>query len=287
MVHDYRCRKLLEKGGNEMKDLIFTVENHVAKIVLNRPDSLNAFSLEMIDLWIEALETVRDSDDIRALVLSGNGRGFCSGGDIKSMAKGEGFLQSDGITDLSSTAFARKNSLWKKVQRIPLLVQEIDIPVIAVIHGFAFGAGFDMTLACDIRIAAENTKISESYLNVGIVPGDGAAWFLPRLIGTDKALELLWNRTVLTAQEAKDMGLVTHVVQDDQLHEFVDQYVEKLVAGPQAAMRFTKRAVYQGLNMDLRTSYDMISSAMGIVTELEDYQEGVNAVLEKRKPSFK
>ncbi|WP_174733339.1 enoyl-CoA hydratase/isomerase family protein [Mesobacillus harenae] len=270
-----------------MRDLIFTVENNVAKIVLNRPDSLNAFSLEMIDLWIEALETVRDSDDIRVLVLSGNGRGFCSGGDIKSMAKGDGFLQTNGTEDLSSTALARKNSLWKKVQRIPLLVQEIDIPVIAVLHGVAFGAGFDMTLACDIRIASENTKISESYLNVGIVPGDGAAWFLPRLVGTDKALELLWNRTVLSAHEAKDMGLVTHVVKDEELQEFVDQYINKLASGPQAAMRFTKRAVYQGLTMDLRTSYDMISSAMGIVTELEDYQEGVNAVVEKRKPNFK
>ncbi|WP_077213274.1 enoyl-CoA hydratase/isomerase family protein [Bacillus dakarensis] len=270
-----------------MSDLIFTVENQIARIVLNRPDSINAFSLEMIDLWIDALETVRDSDDIRVLVVSGNGRGFCSGGDIKAMAKGEGFLQSDGEKDLSSTALARKNSLWKKVQRIPLLLQEIDIPVVASLHGIAFGAGFDMTLACDIRIAAENTKISESYLNVGIVPGDGAAWFLPRFVGTDRALELLWNRTVLTAQEAKDMGLVTHVVADDQLQEFVDQYVEKLAAGPQVAMRFTKRAVYQGLNLDLRTHYDMISSAMGIATELEDYQEGVNAVIEKRKPKFK
>jgi enoyl-CoA hydratase/carnithine racemase len=270
-----------------MKDLIFTVENGVAKIVLNRTDSLNAFSLEMIDLWIEALETVRDSEDIRVLVVSGNGRGFCSGGDIKSMANGNGFLQSDGEKDLSSTALARKNSLWKKVQRIPLLVQEIDIPVIAVLHGFAFGAGFDMTLACDIRIAAESTKISESYLNVGIVPGDGAAWFLPRFVGTDVALDLLWNRTVLTAQQAKDLRLVTHVVPDEQLQEFVDQYVEKLASGPKAAMQFTKRAVYQGLNTDLRTAYDYISSAMGIVTELEDYQEGVRSVIEKRKPSFK
>lgn len=271
----------------QMSDLIFSVENNVAKITLNRPESLNAFSVEMIQLWIEALENVRDSKDIRVLVISGNGRGFCSGGDIKSMAQGKGFLHSDGIEDLSSTALARKDSLWKKVQRIPLLLQEIDIPVIAVLHGFAFGAGFDMTLACDIRIAAENTKISESYLNIGIVPGDGAAWFLPRLVGTDKALELLWNRTVLTAQEAKAMGLITHVVEDERLQEFVNQYVERLVSGPQAAMRFTKKAVYQGLTMDLRTSLDMISSAMGIVTELDDYQEGVSAVLEKRKPKFK
>lgn len=270
-----------------MSDVIFTVENQIARITLNRPDSLNAFSMEMIDLWIEALETVRDSDDIRVLVLSGNGRVFCSGGDIKSMSNGQGFLQHDGTVDISSTALARKDSLWKRVQRIPLLLQEIDIPVIAVIHGAAFGAGFDMALACDIRIAAENTKIAESYVKAGIVPGDGAAWFLPRLIGTDKALELLWTGDVLTAQDAKELGLVTHVVEDEKLTEFVEKYVEKLANGPQTVMRFTKRAVYQGQDISLRTSYDMISSAMGIVTELEDYSEGVNAIREKRKPNFR
>lgn len=269
-----------------MKDLIFTVENDIARIVLNRPESLNAFSIEMINLWIDALETIRDSNSIRVVIISGNGRGFCSGGDIKAMAKGEGFLKNDGSEDITSTALARKDSLWRKVQRIPLLLQEIDKPVIAVLHGFAFGAGFDMTLACDIRIASPNTRISESYLNVGIVPGDGAAWFLPRFIGTDKALELLWNRTVFTAQEAKEMGLITHVVEDDSLQKFVNDYAEKLATGPQAAIRFTKRAVYQGLDLNLRTHYDMISSAMGIVTELEDYKEGIKAVVEKRKPNF-
>jgi enoyl-CoA hydratase/carnithine racemase len=270
-----------------MKDILFTVENHVAKITLNRPERLNAFSVEMIQLWIEALEHVRDSEDIRVLVISGEGRGFCSGGDIKSMQSGQGFLHSDGKEDLTSTALARKNAIWKKVQRIPLILQEIDKPVIAVIHGFAFGAGFDMALACDIRIAAENTIISESYVKAGLVPGDGGAYFLPRLIGVDKALELLWTGKVLSAQEAKEMGLLTHVVEDDKLGEFVDQYVKKLVEGPQEAIRLTKRAVYQGLDMNLRSSLDMISSSLGIVTELEDYQEGIRAIIEKRNPAFR
>lgn len=269
-----------------MKDLLFTIDNDVARIILNRPDKLNAFSIEMIDLWIEALEQVRDSETIRVLVISGNGRGFCSGGDIKSMGNGQGFLHSDENVDLTSTALARKNAIWKRVQRVPLILQEIDKPVIAVMHGFAFGAGFDMTLACDIRIAAESTKISESYLKAGIVPGDGGAYFLPRLIGVDKALELLWTGKVLTAREAKEMGLLTHVVEDDMVEEFVTQYIQKLVEGPQQAIQLTKRAVYQGLDMNLRSSLDMISSALGIITELEDYHEGIRAVVEKRKPNF-
>lgn len=267
-----------------MADLLFSVENTVAKITLNRPDRMNAFSEEMINTWIEALETVRDSDKIRAVIVSGNGKGFCAGGDIKEMAKGNGFFKSE--EDISSTGLARKNSLWKKIQRIPLLLEEIDKPVIAKVHGFAFGAGLDMALMCDIRIVAESTKLSESYVNVGIVPGDGGAYFLPRLVGVDRALDMLWTGRVLTAKEAKEMGLVTFVVPDEELDRFTEQYIQKLISGPQQAMRLTKRAVYQNRNMDLRSSLDMISSFMAIVTELDDYKQGVQAVVEKKKPKF-
>ncbi|KMY44485.1 enoyl-CoA hydratase [Bacillus sp. FJAT-27916] len=269
-----------------MNDLQFTVTNNIARITLNRPEQMNAFSEDMIHSWIKALEEVRDSDEIHVLVISGNGRAFCSGGDIKAMARGDGFLNHDGSNDYSSTALARKNSLWKNVQRIPLLLQEIDIPVIAMLHGAAFGAGFDMALACDIRIAAKSTKIAESYVKAGIVPGDGAAWFLPRLIGTDKALDLLWNGQVLTAEEAYQLGLLTYVIDDSELQSFTDHYVERLKNGPKETMRFMKRAVYQSRQLDLKTSLDMISSAMGIITELKDYEEGVQALVEKRKPEF-
>ncbi|MFB4164995.1 enoyl-CoA hydratase/isomerase family protein [Alteribacillus sp. JSM 102045] len=270
-----------------MSDLLFSVDNGIARVTLNRPDKLNAFSTQMIDLWIDALEKIRDDEDIRVVVLAGNGRAFCSGGDVKSMTKGEGMLYNNtGAGDMVSTALARKNTLWKRVQRIPLLLQEIDKPVVAVIQGIAMGAGFDMTLACDIRIAARSVKLSESYVKAGIVPGDGGAYFLPRIVGVDKALELLWTGDILSAEEAKQLGLVTHVVADEELNAFVEEYIQRLANGPQAVLRFTKRAVYQGLNMDLRSSLDTISSAMGIVTELENYQEGVNAISEKRKPKF-
>lgn len=269
-----------------MSDLLFSVDRGIARITLNRPDKLNAFSTEMIDLWIDALETVRDSEDIRVLVVNGNGRAFCSGGDVKAMTQGELIYNNTDAGDLSSTALARKNSLWKRIQRVPLLIREIDKPVIAVVHGAAMGAGLDMALACDIRIASESAKMAASYVKVGIVPGDGGAYFLPRLIGVDKALELLWTGDVLSAADAKQLGLVTHVVPDDGLDAFVEAYVQRLAEGPQQAIRFTKRAVYQGLQTDLRSSLDYISSAMGIVTELGDYHEGVKAILEKRKPRF-
>lgn len=268
-----------------MTDLLFSVENNIARITLNRPDSLNGFSEEMIDLWIEALETVRDSEEIRAVIVSGNGRCFCAGGDIKAMVAGEGFYRSE--RDVVSTGLARKNSLWKKVQRVPLLLEEIDQPVIAMVHGFAYGAGLDMALMCDIRIAAESTKFSESYVNVGIVPGDGGAYFLPKLVGLDKALDMLWTAKVVEGKEAQDIGLVTYAVPDDELESFTEAYVEKLVNGPQQAIRLIKRAVYQNRDMSLRASLDMISSSMGLVTELDDYKEGIQSIVEKRKPKFK
>lgn len=268
-----------------MADLLFETNEHIATITLNRPNSMNAFSEEMILEWIHALETVRDSETIRVLIVKGNGKCFCAGGDIKAMGAGKGFFESK--DDVTSTALARKNSLWKKVQRIPLLLEEIDKPVIAQVHGFAFGAGLDMALMCDIRIVAESTKLSESYINVGIVPGDGGAYYLPKLVGIDQALDMLWTGRVLTASEAKEKGLVTFVVPDDELEEYTNSYAKKLSNGPIATIQFIKRAVYQNQTMSLRSSLDYISSAMGIITELPEYQEGVSAVMEKRRPSFR
>lgn len=267
-----------------MADLLFEIENRIATITLNRPDSLNAFSEDMVLKWIQALEEVRDNDDIRVVILKGNGKAFCAGGDIKAMTAGKGFFESS--DDISSTALARKNSLWKRIQRIPLLLEEIDKPVIAQMHGYAMGAGLDMALMCDIRIAADTAKFSESYIKVGIVPGDGGAYFLPRIVGVDKALDMLWTARVLDAAEAKEMNLVTYVVSEEELATFTQVYAEKLANSPGEVVRMVKRAVYQSQTMSLRTSLDYISSQMGIVTELADYKEGVQAVLEKRKPNF-
>ncbi|PLT33486.1 enoyl-CoA hydratase/isomerase family protein [Bacillus sp. V5-8f] len=272
-----------------MADLHFEIQEGVATIRLNRPDSRNAFSMEMIDLWIKALEEVRDNDAIRVLVLTGNGKAFCAGGDIKAMKQGLGFMDVTGHEekDLTTTGLARKNSLWKYIQRIPLLMEEIDKPTIAAINGDAIGAGLDMSLQCDIRIASEKARLGEGYVNAAIVPGDGGGYFLPRLIGIDKALELLWTGRIIDAQEASDMGLITKSVAHDSLMEETYKLANKLARGPQQVIRLMKRTVYQGLKTDLRTSLDMVSSFMGIVTEHPDYQEGINAISEKRKPKFK
>ncbi len=262
-----------------MADLIYEVKGHLASITMNRPEHLNCFSEEMIHLWTKALEDVRDREDIYAVLLSGNGKAFCAGGDVKAMAAGDGFFESH--DDISSTALARKNSLWKGIQRIPLILEEIDKPVVAKIHGAAVGAGLDMALMCDVRIASESATMSESYFNAGIVPGDGGAYFLPRIIGRDKALDMFWTTKVLKGAEAERIGLVTHVVPDDELDDYVEAYMQKLLEAPQTAMRLTKRAIYQSEQITLRSSLDMVSSFMGIVTELDDYRTRTSALVEK------
>ena len=133
------------------------------------------------------------------------------------------------IPDITSTALARKNSLWKGIQRIPLILEEIDKPVIAKIHGAAVGAGLDMALMCDVRIASDTATLSESYFNAGIVPGDGGAFFLPRLVGRDKALDMFWTARVLKGEEAERIGLVTRTVAADQLDDYVENYMHKLL----------------------------------------------------------
>ena len=262
-----------------MADLIYEVKGHLARITMNRPEHLNCFSEEMIHLWTKALEDVRDREDIYAVLLSGNGKAFCAGGDVKAMAAGDGFFESH--DDISSTALARKNSLWKGIQRIPLILEEIDKPVVAKTHGAAVGAGLDMALMCDVRIASESATMSESYFNAGIVPGDGGAYFLPRIIGRDKALDMFWTTKVLKGAEAERIGLVTHVVPDDELDDYVEAYMQKLLEAPQTAMRLTKRAIYQSEQITLRSSLDMVSSFMGIVTELDDYRTRTSALVEK------
>lgn len=262
-----------------MPDLIYEVKDHLARITMNRPEHLNCFSEEMIHLWTLALEDIRDRDDVYAVLLSGNGKAFCAGGDVKAMAAGDGFFESH--DDITSTALARKNSLWKGIQRIPLILEEIDKPVIAKIHGAAVGAGLDMALMCDVRIASETATLSESYFNAGIVPGDGGAYFLPRLVGRDRALDMFWTAKVLKGTEAERIGLVTNVVPADQLDDYVENYMQKLLEAPQQAMRLTKRAIYQSEQSTLRSSLDLISSFMGIVTELDDYRTRTAALVER------
>jgi len=242
-------------------------------IILNRPKQKNAFNKPMIDQWVAALEHAKSNEDIKVILITGNGNSFCSGGDINDMK-----------ADSSPTE--TKEYLWQNVHRVALTIHDIDKPIICAINGIAVGAGLDMALMADIRIMAETAKVSEGYINIGLIPGDGGAYYLPRIVGYSKALELLWSGDFISANEAKEIGLVNMVYPSEEFFEKSLEYAKILADKSQVAVRLIKRTVKQSIKSDLRSSLDLVSSHFAIVKATEDHQEAVNAFLEKRKPVF-
>lgn len=250
------------------QSILFEVdsESGVATLTLNRPQRYNAFTQEMIDRWCGALARVEKDDSIRALVVTGAGKAFCSGGDMDEL---ESFL--------SMTALQRKDFLWKHVHQIPLTLERIDCPVIAAINGTARGAGLDMALMCDLRIMDTSVILAESYISVGLMAGDGGGYFLPRLVGTARALELLWTGDPIDSQAALATGLVNKVVPDGTALEAATALARRLAAQPSQAMRFIKRSVYQSMQMPttLRAHLDSVSSHMSVLEDLPDFRKRV------------
>lgn len=258
-------------------ELLYDKHEGVATITLNRPEKLNAFTTTMLHAWAEALMDAQHDDAIAVIVLTGRGRGFCSGGDVNGMDERK----------QQETPYMRKMSLANRVHRIPLIMETLDKPVIVGVNGAATGAGMDMALMGDIRIAAASARFAETYVRVGIMAGDGGAWYLPRLIGMPRALELLWTARFVDAQEAERIGLVNRVVPDEQLMPTVYEMAQRIAAGPPLAVRMMKKAAYQGLSIDLRTHLEQVSSHMAVLFSTEDHQEALNAFKEKRQPQFK
>ena len=257
--------------------LLFTVEDRIATITLNRPDNLNAISPEMGDAWVDALRQCRDRDDIYVVVLTGAGRAFCAGGDVKAM-KTNVERRKPGVA---------KKTQWEGPQRIPRMLTELDKPIIAAINGPATGAGMDMASMCDFRTAAESARFAESYVHMGLTPGAGGCWFLPRVIGMPKALELLFTGDFIDAQQALEIGYVNHVFPDETLMEETYKIARKISRRAPLSVRFIKRATYQAQRIDVVTHLDQISSHMAVLRASEDHAEAVEAFHEKRYPKFK
>lgn len=269
--------------------LLYQKEGYLARIILNRPEALNAFSLPMIQGWAKALQDAQDDPNIRVVVLTAKGKAFCAGGDTKTMLAGKGFIAEDAEGQTwGPNALARKRSLTDFIHKVALTIDQMDKPIVCAIQGVAVGAGLDMALMCDVRVMAESAKLSAGYVKAGLVPGDGGAYYIPRLVGTAKALELLWTGDFITAAEAEKIGLVNKVVPDQALEEETLALAEKIAQSPPVCVQMIKRAVYSAQRTnDLRTALDMISSHMAIVTEMADHREALEAMAEKRAPKFR
>ena len=257
-----------------MSDLLYEAKDKIATLTLNRPDKLNAFTGPMIDAWAQALGEAQADDNVNVVIVTGAGRAFCAGGDVGRMRQGE------------PSALEGKNSLWEGVHRVPKTLEAMDKPVIAMVNGLAVGAGMGMCVMCDMRIAAESARFSTGYVRVCLVPGDGDTFFLPRLVGPAKALELLWTADFIEAPEAHRLGIVQRVVPDAELRDATYAFARQIADGPQIPIRMIKRLVYQSMKLDLRTHLDLVSSHMAIVRQSDDHKEGVTAFKEKRAPRF-
>ncbi len=260
-----------------MQELQYEVIERVAWLRLNRPEQKNAFTIKMIDEWVRWLEEASTDDNVGAIVVTGNGDSFCAGGDLSLIKR----VNSEG------KGLGWKNLLWRHVHRIALTLEAIDKPVIAAVNGSAVGAGMDMALMCDMRFAAKSAQFSEGYIRIGAVPGDGGCFFLPRLVGVAKALELLLSGDFIDANEAMRIGLVNRVHDDSELIEATQAFAQQIASNSPIASRLIKRATYQSMRMDLRASLDLVSSHMGIVQMTEDAAEALSAFQEKRKPRFR
>ena len=257
----------------QLTDALLTLENRVATLTLNRHDLRNALTgSNLIDDIVATADWVNHCDDVSVLVITGAGSAFSAGGNVRDMAERGG----DFAGDVAECAERYR----KGIQRIPLALQEVEVPIIAADNGPAIGAGFDLANMADIRIASEKAKFGETFLNLGIIPGDGGAWFMQRLIGYQRAFELTLSGRVVEASEAKELGIAMEVVPADELMPNTMKLATRIAAQPPKATRLTKRLMKMAQRMELKEFLDVCAVFQGMCHNEPEHLEAVNRMLE-------
>ncbi len=259
--------------------LVVEREEHILIARMNRPDSRNALTApEYMQEFVDLCAAIRRDKTVNVLVLTGNGSSFCAGGNVKDMRDKSGIFE-------GSPAELR-NQYRDGIQTIPLCVYELDIPVIAAVNGPAIGAGLDLACMCDVRIASEKAKFAESFIKLGLVPGDGGAWLLPRVVGMPRATLMSLTGDMIDSSKALEYGLVTDVYPADQLMAEAMKVARSMAANPSAALRMTKRLLREGEHMRLSSLLEMSAAYQALAHNTEDHVEAVEAFLAKREPKF-
>jgi 2-(1,2-epoxy-1,2-dihydrophenyl)acetyl-CoA isomerase len=268
--------------GVELKEILYDVgDDGVAVITLNRPERMNSFTNRMCDEWAWVIEQAREDDRVRAMIVTGAGsRAFCAGMDVQQEVAGEGVLRTE------SGPAQRRNGLRYSVHKVARALTLLDKPYIAAVNGAAVGAGMDMASMADMRFAADTARFGMAYVRMGIIPGDGGCFFLPRLVGLQRALHLIWTGELFNAEQALEWGYVVRVFPADKLMEEARAYAAQIAQGPAVAIQLAKRLVYRSLETDLDHALDLAQSAMVIAQSTEDAKEGPRAFVEKRAPAF-
>jgi 2-(1,2-epoxy-1,2-dihydrophenyl)acetyl-CoA isomerase len=259
-----------------MVSILISRDAGVLSVTLNRPDKLNAFNPEMHKLLREALERARDDAGVRCVLLTGAGRGFCAGQDLS-----ERDLSPDAAPiDLSVSLGSNYNPLVRRLRALPK-------PVVCAVNGVAAGAGANIALACDIVLAARSASFVQSFSQLGLVPDSGGTYFLPRLVGSARAMGLALLATRLSAEEAQRWGLIWKAVDDQRLMEEAGQVAAALAAGPTKGYGLIKKAMHASAGNSLDSQLDLERDLQREAGFSEDYREGVAAFMQKRNPSYK
>jgi enoyl-CoA hydratase/carnithine racemase len=259
--------------------ILFEVRGPVALLTLNRPDTRNALSGEDVFAAFEqAFARLNDDMTIRAAVLTGSGSAFCSGGNVAEMRDRTGMFGGSPETIAANYRMG--------IQRIPRAFQRLTVPIIAAVNGAAIGAGNDLACMCDIRIASSTAKFAESFVKLGIIPGDGGCWLLPRVVGMSRAAELAFTGDTVGADEALRIGLVSRVVAPEALLDEALALAGRIAANPAQVVRWTKQLLQQARNGTLDEALDFAGRFQGLAHQTADHREAVTAFFEKRPPVF-
>jgi len=256
----------------QFETLIYVVTEGVCRLTLNRPDSFNAFNDQQSFEMQDALKAIEKDKSIRVVILTGAGKAFCSGQDLKAIAGQK--------RSLSESLYKRYNPIIRAMRNLP-------IPIICRLNGVAAGAGCSLALACDIIVASEAASMIEVFINVGLVLDSGSSYFLPRAVGSSKAFEMATMGTKVSATEALQLGIVNRVVPAEQLDEEVNKFADYYKTAPTKAIGLMKKMLNKAGNSNLDDMLDYEAYCQEIAGRSNDYQEGVQSFVEKRKPTFK
>ncbi len=263
-----------------MPEILTELNEHIYTLTLNRPDIHNAMSHDaMIDALVAACEEANANKEVRVVVLTGAGDSFCAGGNIKDMVNKSGMF--------AGSASEVEQGYRKGIQRIPLALWNVEVPVIAAVNGAAVGAGCDMAMMCDIRLASSTARFAESFVKLGIIPGDGGAWFLPRVIGLARAAQMSLTGEMIDAHTALEWGMVSELCSPEDLLPRTQELAARIAANPPLAVRETKRLLRASSSMELEEMLIRCANVQSQLHQTEDHLEALNAFLEKRAGEFK
>ncbi len=259
--------------------VLYEQQGHIVTLTLNRHETRNAISEdEMVDALEAACERINADSSVRCAIITGAGSAFSSGGNVKDMRDKKGMF--------GGTATEIRDGYRNGIQRIPMAIHKLEVPIIAAVNGAAIGAGCDLTMMCDMRIASEKAVFAESFVKVGLIPGDGGAWFLPRVVGQSRANEMAYTGEPVDAQTALAWGMVSRVVAPDDLIPAANELAGRIAVNPPSALRMTKKLIKEAEHAQLDPILEMSASLQALAHQTEDHAEAVDAIIEKRKPNF-